>query len=92
MDKNNENKVRSSLDKPTKQAIKQILNIDVDSEILSPLVDYIFKRIFTADNTNSKTALIDFINSVLAHENDDYIVDLTIVNPQIPVDKYALVS
>jgi predicted transposase/invertase (TIGR01784 family) len=87
---NNENKdklIRSSLDEPTKQAIKQAWNIDVDGEILSPLVDYIFKRIFTADETNSKKALIDFINSVLEHEEDDKIVDLTIVSAQIPVDK-----
>jgi predicted transposase/invertase (TIGR01784 family) len=87
MNKENENKVKSSLDESTKHAIKQTWNIDVDSEILSPLVDYIFKRIFTADDTNSKAALIDFINSLLEHENDDKIIDLTIVNPQIPVDR-----
>jgi len=83
----NEHKIRSSMDEQTKQAIKQTWNIDVDSAILSPLVDYIFKRIFTADDANSKAALIAFINSVLEHENDDKIVDLTIVNPQIPVDR-----
>jgi predicted transposase/invertase (TIGR01784 family) len=79
--------IRSSLDEPTKQAIKQAWNIDVDSEILSPLVDYIFKRIFTAEDAQSKQALINFINSVLEHENDDRIVDLTIVTAQIPVDR-----
>ena len=84
-----ENKRRSYLDDGTKQAIKQMWNIDVDGEIMSPLVDYVFKRIFTADEANSKTALIHFINSILAHENDDKIVDLTIVNPQIPVDRGA---
>ncbi|MCL2096051.1 MAG: Rpn family recombination-promoting nuclease/putative transposase [Oscillospiraceae bacterium] len=87
MDNENKNKIRSSLNESTKQAIKQTWNIDVDSEILSPLVDYIFKRIFTADDTNSKQALINFINSILEHENDDIIVDLTIINSQIPVDR-----
>ena len=86
MNKNNTNR-KSVIDEPTKQSIKQIFGIDVDGELLSPTVDYIFKRIFTADEQQSKTALIDFINSVLEHENDDKIVDLTIVNPQIPVDR-----
>lgn len=85
MDK--ENKGNSRLDEATKQEIKEKLHIDVDSELLNPLVDYIFKRIFTADDKDSKAALIDFINSILEHENDNTIVDLTIVNPQIPVDK-----
>jgi hypothetical protein len=90
MENNNKDKViRSSLDEPIKQAIMQTWNIDVDSEILSPLVDYIFKRLFTADEPNSKAALIDFINSVLVYENDDIIVDLTIVSAQIPVDRGA---
>ena len=80
-------KVKSTLDNATKQAIKQTWNIDVDSEIMSPLVDYVFKRIFTADEANSKAALIDFINSILEHENDETIVDLTIVNPQVPVER-----
>ena len=82
-----ENKRRSSMDEASKRAIKQMWGIDVESEILSPLMDYVFKRIFTADEANSKAALIDFINSILAHENDDEIVDLTIVNPQIPVER-----
>jgi len=88
MNKKNSNR-KSIIDEPTKQSIKQIFGIDVDGELLSPTVDYIFKRIFTADEKQSKAALIDFINSVLEHENDDKIVDLTIVNPQIPVDRGA---
>ena len=85
---NEKNNIQKSiLDEATKQKIKMDLNIDPDSEILNPMVDYIFKKIFTADDTNAKTALIDFINSVLEHENDDKIVDLTIINPQIPVDR-----
>ena len=87
MDPEKPNKVHSTLDEATKQAIKQTWDIDVDGEIMSPLVDYVFKRIFTADDANSKAALIDFINSILEHENDETIVDLTIVNPQVPVER-----
>ena len=87
MERENENTWKSRLNEPAKKEIREKLRIDPDNEILSPLVDYIFKRIFTADETNSKTALIDFINSILEHENDDKIIDLTIVNPQIPVDR-----
>ena len=53
MDTEKSNKVHSTLDEATKQAIKQTWNIDVDGEIMSPLVDYVFKRIFTADDANS---------------------------------------
>jgi predicted transposase/invertase (TIGR01784 family) len=81
----NEKTRRSILDEATKQKIRTDLRIDPESEILNPLVDYVFKRIFTADDTNAKAALIDFINSVLEYENDDTIVDLTIVNPEIAV-------
>jgi predicted transposase/invertase (TIGR01784 family) len=83
----NKNTRKSALTEPIKQDIRAKLNIDPDSEILNPMVDYIFKRIFTADDTNAKAALIDLINSILEYENDDKIIDLTIVNPQIPVNK-----
>ena len=87
MENKKKNIWKSTLNEPTKKEIKEKLSIDPDNEILNPLVDYIFKRIFTADEKQSKTALINFINSILEHENDDMIVDLTIVNPQIPVDR-----
>jgi len=87
MEKENKSTRKSRLNETTKQDIKEKLNIDADSELLSPTVDYVFKRIFTADEKYSKAALIDFINSLLEYQNDDKIVDLTIVNPQIPVDK-----
>ena len=82
-----ENKRKTMLSEADKQQIKEILHIDPDSDILSPMVDYVFKRIFTADDSRSKTALIDLINSVLKYEGDEQIVDLTIVNPQIPVNR-----
>ena len=68
-----------------KQLIKSELGIDPDSELLSPMVDFIFKRIFTSDEKSSKGALIDFVNCILEFEGDCKIVDLTVVNPQIPV-------
>ena len=83
----NKNHKKSILTEQIKQGIRAELNIDPDSQILNPMVDYIFKRIFTADDTNAKMALIDLINSILEYENDDKIIDLTIVNPQIPVER-----
>jgi len=70
----------------TKETIRQYFDIDVDSEFFSPIVDYAFKRIFTADEVRSKIALTDFLNSVLEFEKAKQIVDLTVINPEIPVD------
>ena len=82
-----ENRKATLLSEEMKRGIREELNIDPDSELLNPTVDYVFKRIFTADEKEAKAALIDFINSILEHEKDDRIVDLTIANPQIPVDR-----
>jgi predicted transposase/invertase (TIGR01784 family) len=76
--------MKSILDERTKASIRQYFDIDPDSEIFSPLIDYVFKRIFTADEKRSKIALIHFLNSIL--EGTNIIVDLTVINPQIPVD------
>jgi predicted transposase/invertase (TIGR01784 family) len=75
-----------ALDITAKESIKEYFGIDVDSDIFSPMVDYAFKRIFTADEERSKIALIDFLNSVLEFEDANNIVDLTVINSQIPVD------
>jgi predicted transposase/invertase (TIGR01784 family) len=74
------------MDEATKYSIKQYFGIDVDSEVFSPIVDYVFKRIFTADEKRSEIALIDFLNSVLEFEGGKIIEGVTVVNPQIPVD------
>lgn len=89
MDESSVTEKKSVFSDGAKQSIKQNMNIDVDSELFSPMIDFVFKRIFTADEIRSKTALIAFINSIMEYENDEKIVDLTIVNPQIPVDKSA---
>jgi predicted transposase/invertase (TIGR01784 family) len=74
------------LDEKMKQSIKLYFNIDPDSEIFNPMIDYAFKRIFTADERRSKIALIDFLNSLLEIEGGKNIIYLTVINPQIPVD------
>jgi len=69
-----------------KEKIKEYYGIDVDSDLLSPMADYIFKRTFTAEDTRSKIALIDLLNSVLKFDGVKKIVDLVVINPGIPVD------
>jgi len=75
-----------TLDITAKESIKAYFGIDVDSDIFSPMVDYAFKRVFTADEERSKIALIDFLNSVLEYKDTRSIVDLTVINSEIPVD------
>jgi len=69
-----------------KKRIKEYYGVDVDSDLLSPMVDYIFKRLFSADDKRSKIALIDLLNSVLKLEGAGKIVDLVVINPGIPVE------
>jgi len=69
-----------------KEKIREWYGIDVDSDLFSPMVDYIFKRIFTAEDARSKIALLDLLNSVLKLEDTREIVDFTVMNPEIPVD------
>ena len=45
-----------------KAKIKEWLGIDIDSDLFSPMVDYIFKRIFTAEDERSNIALLDLLN------------------------------
>lgn len=86
MDKENKEQVNNIINETTKKSIKQYFGIDLDSDMFSPTQDYVFKRIFTADEKRSKIALIDFLNSVLEFEYTNKIVELTVVNPEIPVD------
>lgn len=84
-----ENKIVGILTEHQKESIRNYFKIDTDSKLLSPIVDYTFKRLFIADDKRSKIALIDFLNSVLAYENAYKIVDLKVVNPDIPVDRIS---
>jgi len=63
------------------------LGINTTGELLDPRFDYVFKRIFTAQEKESKAALIDFLNSVL-FGGANKITDLTVVNNELPVDSY----
>ena len=69
-----------------KLKIKEWYGIDIDSDLFSPMVDYVFKRIFTADDARSKIALLDLLNSVLELEGTGRIVDFVVINPEISVD------
>ena len=64
------------------------LGINTKGELLDPRFDYVFKRIFTAQEKESKIALIDFLNSIL-FDSEPKIVDLTVVNNEIPVEEYS---
>jgi predicted transposase/invertase (TIGR01784 family) len=70
-----------------KTKIKEWLDIDIDSDLLSPTMDYIFKRIFTADDSRSKIALLDLLNSFLWRDSSGRIVDCTVINAEIPVEE-----
>ena len=65
----------------------EILGINTTGELLDPRFDYVFKRIFTAQEEQSKIALIDFLNSILTGRNEN-IVDLTVINNEMPVESY----
>ena len=63
------------------------LGINTSGDLLDPRFDYVFKRIFTAQENESKIALIDFLNSVLT-DKKQIIVDLTVLNTEVPVEAY----
>ncbi len=86
MDTMPDNDKKVLLDDEKKKRLQETLGINVDSDLFDPRYDYVFKRIFTADNEESKYALIDFLNSVLRFEGDAVITDLTVINAEIPVD------
>ena len=65
----------------------QELGINTSGDLLDPRFDYVFKRIFTAQEKESKIALIDFLNSVLTGKKHT-IVDLTVLNTEVPVETY----
>jgi hypothetical protein len=54
-----------------KAKIRECYGIDVDNDLFNPMVDYIFKRTFTAEDIRSKVALIDLLNSVLKLEDKE---------------------
>ena len=49
--------------------------------LLSPMVDIIFKALFGGEDNDSKIMLIDFLNSVMKLSGEDKIIDITEMNP-----------
>ena len=49
------------LDETKKEQIRQIFDINVDSELFDPRLDYVAKRILTAESHESKQALTGFL-------------------------------
>jgi predicted transposase/invertase (TIGR01784 family) len=68
-----------------REIIRERFGINIDSYVFSPMVDYIFKLIFTADDSRSKIALLDLLNSLLELEGTNKIIDCTVINAEIPV-------
>jgi len=77
---------RILLDQDKKAQLRQVFGIDVDSDLFDPRFDYVAKRILTAETPESKTALISLLNASLKLVDAEVIVDLTVINPEIPVD------
>jgi len=69
-----------------KALLAEEAGLNLDSDLFDPRFDYVFKRIFTADDKRSKAALINFLNSVLRFEGDGIINDLIVISSEIPVD------
>lgn len=69
-----------------KALILQEFGIDVNSDLLDPRLDFVAKRIFTADSMESKTALISFLNAMICLSGKGRITDLTVINTEVPVD------
>lgn len=69
-----------------KMFIRQTLGIDIDGDLFDPRLDYVTKRIFTAETPESKQALISFLNAALCLPKRQRIIDLSVISPVIPVD------
>ena len=50
-------------------------------ELLSPLNDLVFKALFGREQKKSKIILIDFLNSILALDEEDKIIEIIHLNP-----------
>jgi predicted transposase/invertase (TIGR01784 family) len=74
------------LDDEKKALIRQTFGINVDSDLFDPRYDYVAKRILTAESPESKQALISLLNAALKLVNKESVIDLTVINPELPVD------
>ena len=74
------------IDDEKKALIRQFFGISVDSDLFDPRYDYVAKRILTAENPESKQALIDLINSSLKLVGGETVINLMVINSELPVD------
>ena len=66
--------------------LRRFFGVDADSDLFDPRYDYVAKRILTAENPESKFALIDLINASLKLVGGATVIDLTVINSELPVD------
>ena len=78
--------IRIYIDTEKKALIQQTFGIDIDSELFDPRLDYVAKRILAAESPESKKALISFLNAAIKLKASYKIIDLTVINTEIPVD------
>ena len=69
-----------------KALIYHSLGVNIDGELFDPRFDYVAKRILTAESKESKQALIHLLNSALKLVGGETVVDLTVINSELPVD------
>ena len=76
--------IYSNLDEDKKALFKQEYGIDIDSDLFDPRLDFVSKRILTAETKESKKALISFLNATLKLRGKKKIVK--VLNPVTTVD------
>ena len=76
--------IYTSLDEDKKALFKQEYGIDIDSDLFDPRLDFVSKRILTAETKESKKALISFLNATLKLKGKKKIVK--VLNPVTTVD------
>ena len=67
-----------------KALFKREYGIDIDSDLFDPRLDFVSKRILTADTEESRKALISFLNATLRFKGKKRIVN--VLNPVTTVD------
>ena len=67
-----------------KALFKREYGIDIDSDLFDPRLDFVSKRILTADTEESRKALISFLNATLRFKGKKRIVK--VLNPVTTVD------
>jgi len=76
--------IYSNLDEDKKALFKQEYGIDIDSDLFDPRLDFVSKRILTAETKESKKALVSFLNATLKLKGRKKIVN--VLNPVTTVD------